>query len=254
MLYKLKETSNSKDSWVDVNHQSWPYISNDQMDHIYPNGGYRIIGDVGSRKESQFTLQYHDQCIDVAPYIPKLRSNEYCLGYIAVESNDFSDAYIRIIKRSNKKFLFLLLMLLLIGTGLFVGRDIWKQDEPSLDDSAISYHIEGLENKDPKNISIPLFGTIHVDSKTMKSTINLANPKGNPCYLGYRIILKERNEEIYRSKLIEPGTAIPGFKVNRKLEKGSYPSLIIVETYSLQDHSVKMNGGEMDVTLVVEEE
>ena len=26
MFYKLKETSNSKDSWVDVNHQSWPYI------------------------------------------------------------------------------------------------------------------------------------------------------------------------------------------------------------------------------------
>ena len=35
-------------------------------------------------------------------------------------------------------------MLLLIGTGLFVGRDIWKQDEPSLDDSAISYHIKKI--------------------------------------------------------------------------------------------------------------
>lgn len=42
--------------------------------------------------------------------------------------------------------------------------------------------------------------------------------------------------------------------MDKIVEKGSYPSLIIVETYSLQDHSVKMNGGEMDVTLVVEEE
>lgn len=255
MFYKLKECNYCNDNWIDKDRQSWPYIKNDDMEFKYPNGGYMIIGDIRDNKgeNSESTLNYENQFIGISPYISKLKSNEYCVGYIPVDSEDSEHSYIRIVKKTNRKLL-LFLILLLLGLLFFAGGNMLKNYKPDLDENAISYHIEGLENKDPENISIPLFGKVNIDSETMKSTVNLANPKGNPCYFRYSIVIKDGNIAVYESDLIEPGTAIPGFKLNKKLDKGSYPSSIIVETYSLKDHSVKMNGGEMDISLIVGKE
>ena len=183
-----------------------------------------------------------------------LKSGEKCFGYIRVESEDFADAYIRIIVKK-KTWLFLLpLLLLLLGLLILLGLKLMDGKGPDLDKSAISYHIEGLENKDDSNISIPIFGKVTVDSETMESEIHLANPKGNPCYFQYKIIMKDSKEELYKSGLIEPGTAIPKVTINKQLSPGEYPAMIVVNTFALEEHTVAMNGGEMDITLIVEEE
>ena len=59
--------------------------------------------------------------------------------------------------------------------------------------------------------------------------------------------------EIHKSKLIEPGTAIPTFQLNQTLKKGTYPATIRIKTYALSDYTIEMNGGEIDIELIVEE-
>lgn len=256
MIYKLLENENTKEFWIDSKKQFWPYISAKHMQKLYPNGGYMTVGDVKKKikKDSPSVLVGNGQKIPVLPFQPKLKSGEKCVGYIGVESEESAHTYIRIIEKK-KGWLFLLpLLLLLLGLLILLGLKLMDDKGPNLDNSAISYHIEGLENKDDSNISIPIFGKITVDSETMESEIHLANPKGNPCYFQYKIIMKDSKEELFKSGLIEPGTAIPKVSINQQLTPGEYPAMIIVNTFALEDHTVAMNGGEMDVTLVVKEE
>ncbi len=256
MIYKLLENENTKEFWIDGKKQFWPYISAKRMQELYPNGGYMTVGDVRkkNKKDCSSVLVGNGQKIPVLPFQQMLKSGEKCFGYIRVESEDFADAYIRIIVKK-KTWLFLLpLLLLLLGLLILLGLKLMDGKGPDLDKSAISYHIEGLENKDDSNISIPIFGKVTVDSETMESEIHLANPKGNPCYFQYKIIMKDSKEELYQSGLIEPGTAIPKVTINKQLSPGEYPAMIVVNTFALEDHTVAMNGGEMDITLIVEEE
>lgn len=256
MLYKLLENENAKEFWVDEKKQFWPYISAKRMQELYPNGGYMTVGDVRkkNKKDCSSALVGNGQKIPVLPFQQMLKNGEKCFGYIRIESEEVTDAYIRIIVKKKNLLLLLPLLLLLLGLLILLGLRLMVDKGPDLDNSAISYHIEGLENKDDSNISIPIFGKVIVDSETMESEIHLANPKGNPCYFQYKIIAKDSKEELYKSGLIEPGTAIPKVSINKQLSPGEYPAMIIVSTFALEDHTVAMNGGEMDVTLIVEEE
>lgn len=253
MEYKLRKHEGYSNTWVDQKQQSWPYISSEKMEAIYPGGGYMVVGEIHikQRKEANDVLMNDGQSIAVSSFSVNLRSNERCIGFIAVESEG-EIRFIRLIERKKNK-IYWWFLLLFIAAGLIVGGVLLKKEGPNLDESAISYHIEGLKNEDPSNISIPLFGKLKVDGRTMEVEAHLANPQGNPCYFEYRIILKDGNEELYHSKMIEPGTAIPKFVLNKKLKQGSYDGVIVIDTFSLKDHKTQMNGGEMDITLVVEE-
>lgn len=257
MEYKIKEHVQANKKLMDTRHQLWSYISLKEMEILFPNGGYIIAGDLKKEKKENSIgiLLGENQSIDIFPYVSKLRMTEKIVGYINVDDREHNDVFIRIIKRTYKKYLFILLFLFfaiaLIGGLIFLNS---TKDKPNLDENAISYHVDGLVNKDPSNISVPLFTQINIDKSTMKGAVHLANPEGNPCYFEYHIILKEDNTEIYRSDLLEPGTAVPNFKVNRELNEGIYPALMQIKTYSLNNHNVPMNGGDIDINLVVKEE
>lgn len=240
---------------TDNKNQSWLYIDTKKMQELYPNGGYVIKADLkkGKKEDCVGYLTDEVQQIEVFPYAHNLKANEKCVGFICVSSEDNRDSYIRIVKKSKRGLWFLLMLVslcfILLGGFFYLSGN---NNVPNLDDNAISYHIEGMENKDPSNISIPLFTQIKVDDKTMEAEVHLANPQGNPCYFEYHIVLKEENEDVYQSNLIEPGTAIPKFQLNRKLNKGSYDAMIRIKTFDLNDHTTPMNGGEIDIKLIVE--
>lgn len=255
MDYKKKRCENERLVMQDSKKQKWTYISNKEMGERFPNGGYLIVGDIKKGKDKDVIgyVVEDDKKIQLFPYNPNLKSNEKCMGFISVESEEKQEAFARIVKRTKRKTLLWLLLFALLIAG--IGGWYWfnGKDRPNLDETAISYHVEGLVNEDPNNISIPLFTELQIDADTMKGENHLANPEGNPCYFEYHIILKESEEEIYRSELIKPGYAIPEFTANRKLEAGTYPALIRIKTYNLEDHTAQMNGGEVDVQIVVKE-
>ena len=261
MDYNLLENKYSTNTFTDKNSQTWFCIHPQKMEELYPNGGYIIAADLKqeSKEKSIGCLIGENQKIEVFPYELQLKSNEKCVGFICISGSDNLDTFIRIVKKTRKKWflLSLLLSLLVVLVSLIAvfigGWIIFNENKPNLDKSAISYHIEGMENKNPSNISIPLFSRIKIDSTTMEGKVHLANPVGNPCYFEYHIVLKDGNKELYQSKLIEPGTAIPSFRLNQTLEKGTYPATIRIKTYALSDHTTPMNGGEIDIELIVEE-
>lgn len=122
--------------------------------------------------------------------------------------------------------------------------------EPDLDPDAKAQSDEETGGK-PDGIRIPGYPSITIDADTKDVKMNLMNPEGNPCYFTFEIILKEKNETIYTSKMVEPGKAITDVTLTRSLDKGEYPAVIKITTASLEDGST-MNGAEVETVLIAE--
>lgn len=245
----------------DQKNQEWEYISELQMQDLYPNGGFKILADLkkSDNESSIGTLIFEEKEIQIFGYQPKLKYSQRCLGYLRIENHGDVDSYIRVVgnrkKRGSYYFLFTVLVLLLIGLGyLFMMNR--ENNNINLDKEAISYHVEGMQNNDPNNISIPIFSEFKGKVGDSEMKYHLANPIGNPCYFKYYIVLvdKEKEEELYQSDLIEPGTAIPGFKLKRKLDVGTYQAIVRVKTYDLKNPKTEMNGGEVNITINIGED
>lgn len=56
-----------------------------------------------------------------------------------------------------------------------------------------------------KGIRIPGYPSITVPADTTDIEMNLENPAGNPCYFTFELVLKDTNETLYTSKMVEPG-------------------------------------------------
>ena len=46
------------------------------------------------------------------------------------------------------------------------------------------------------------------------------NPEGNPCYFTFTLVLKDTDETIYQSKMVEPGKAITQITLSKELSAG----------------------------------
>lgn len=255
---QIKKSVESDGLLKDKEGQQWDYITVNAMQERYPNGGYLILADIREGKESDICGYLHDELQKAVlyPYVAKLKRCQKCVGYIQVDSEENADAFVRIVKTDKKKkFLFWLIPLLLIS--LLLGGIYYmnqRETPPNLDENAISYHVDGMKNRDPNQIAIPVFTVFETKAADMKVKSNMANPEGNPAYFEYHVQLKDTKEEIYVSKLIEPGMAVPGFTIGKKLEPGEYEITVTVKCYDLNDHTKEMNGGAMDSKLVVKGE
>ena len=128
------------------------------MRQQYPNGGYLILVDskAGKKENAVGYLTQDDKKIEVFPHKTKLKAGETCVGFLQVESTVHEDTFVRVVKQKKIPPLcyLILLVLLLVGIGTWYLSS--RPKDPNLDQNAISYHVEGLENKDPSNIPIPL--------------------------------------------------------------------------------------------------
>ena len=120
--------------------------------------------------------------------------------------------------------------------------------EPNLDSNASETASNDGNNEEadkPEGIRIP------VPADTTDIEMNLENPAGNPCYFTFELVLKDTNETLYTSKMVEPGKAITNVTLSHGLEKGEYPAVIKISTASLEDGSA-MNGANVETTLIVQ--
>lgn len=250
MEWNIKKNSNSNNIFKDSLSYKWKYITKEELYNLYPNGGYRIIGDLRKKHNSNYEeiLNNEDSKVFLYPYTRKLKKSESVVGYIELEENP--DCYVRIIKLSYFKALLPILILLGI---FFLG--MWLSNKgkvPDLDEAAVSYRIEGVENKDPESISLPGISIITAKAGESKIEYPLQNPTGNECYMKYTIIDINTNEVLYVSGLIEPGMAVTKFDLIKSFSKGEYSILIKVNTFDINDYTKELNGGEMEAILKVE--
>lgn len=131
---------------------------------------------------------------------------------------------------------------------------IWfaqKDEVTGLDKTAVSYHIDGVKNTDENSILLPGISVINVKENDAHVEAALFNPEGNACYFRYTMILKDTEEVLYTSGLIEPGKAVTEFDLDKKFKAGTYPVEIHVETSDLKDPEIAYNGGNIDARLNV---
>ena len=125
--------------------------------------------------------------------------------------------------------------------------------DSAFDDSPVDYEWVMPEGGDTNEDQIILPGYVDLTFPAGEQEIEvvLPNPKGNPCYFRYTLMLEATGEILYQSKLIPPGKAVLAIKLSRPLSKGDYSLLIGIDSVSLADGRTPMNGGEQSVLLKV---
>lgn len=255
MNWHVKEIEYSR-SFTDALGSSWGYMSPGELADRYPNGGYRIVGDLKKHENpsGDLFLVQGETRVCIYPYQRKKTRALRTLGYIEVSAGGQPDCFVRV--RGGNLFagviLPVLAALLLAGLFLFGWLMTRKEEVPGLDQTAVSYHVEGMENTDPESISVPGVTVIEAEAGSARLDFPLVNPEGNTCYFAYTIRLEDTGEELYRSGLIEPGKAILEYDIARPLDAGTYDVLVQVETSDINDYTVQLNGAEIPATLKVQ--
>lgn len=253
MRYEVRKLKYCVKLWKDKNRKRWPYLTEKEAE-VQGIDLNNVFADVGKKKDyNGDCLFYAGRRLKLVDKKKELKKSEKIYGYIPCVNENGEEGYIRIIKKRKKWLALLLLLLLLIPILLGVKYFIDQNNKIDLDEAAISYQMpNGMKNENPEEIMIPVFGELTMVEGTTEITAGFANPEGNPCYFKYSIVLKEENKVLYESKWIQPGTAVVELNVSEKLPKGSYPILIKIDTGTLEDPDVAMNGGEVESVLKVE--
>lgn len=161
----------------------------------------------------------------------------------------------------------IILILLLIGGGVFVGLN-WKNwtsddpaskttshDNPDIDPGAKDWNGGTLPDKDEtggakKGIQIPGYPSIALPAGKTDVQVALLNPDGNRCYFTFEIVLDDTGETIYTSKMVPPGKAVTNITLSKPLSAGNYKATIKITTASVEDLS-PMNGANVQTELIV---
>ena len=121
-----------------------------------------------------------------------------------------------------------------------------------ISDEATSWEKELEDTSEgQQGIKIPGYGEITVASGETTWNITLLNPEGNECFFTYSVTLKSDGTRLYQTGLIKPGTAVTSFQAEKKLEKGEYPIIILVEASDMKEPEKKYNGGAVEAVLEV---
>lgn len=104
---------------------------------------------------------------------------------------------------------------------------------------------------DTPSISIPGFKTLTIPAYTTSVSAHLYNPESNPCYFEISITLKGGEQEIYKSKLLAPGTDLYTITLSQGVAAGTYEAVLCYNTYSMDGNFTPMNGAQVPFTLVV---
>ena len=227
----------------------------DQKTFMEQTRGKAIIcADVGVRgKKTEDILTDGEYSLSLCVTKQKPGFFQKIIGYIPCTDKQGS-LYVRVLGPSVVRIIVLVILLAILVTG---GMFLWlsRQEEgPDLDKAAIAYEMpEGLVNTNPDSITLPGYSLLTMSNTDGIVHIPLLNPEGNTCYFVYTISLVDSNEVLYESGYIEPGNAVPGFRLNQTLEPGIYDIKVDVAAWDIKDYTVPLNGGSIEAELEVEE-
>lgn len=254
MDWHIREQEYSR-TFKDAAGNAWGYMTAKELAGRYPNGGHRIVADLKKREKSSGDLFLTGEGKKSRLYVydRKKKRTERTIGYIDVSCLEHPDSFVRIRTGNVLRGVVLpAVLLLLLCAVFFLGWWLSREEEvPGLDDTAVSYRVEGMQNTDPESIALPGVSVIEMNAGDTKVDFPLINPEGNNCYMTYIIRDAQTDEVLYESGKIEPGMAVLSFDLNRTLEAGTYDILVQVKTADLEDYTVELNGAEIPAELVV---
>lgn len=238
------------------------YYTKSEMDDLYPAGGYKVCAQMGKG------LTECGECIsgDVGEKVYCVRKMPHVkiAGYIPVGE----DNYVAIVKDVILLWLFfaVLAMLLIAGLILFIYKSVtanatlpegptkpYGYIDPDAQEGEGEWSVPDKIDTSGKNIKINGITDLKLKAGVREQNFVFSNPKENPCYFKYEIVLTGTDEVIYTSQLVPPGYAISKFSLNRALEAGSYRAVIHVKTYTFDKQQRPLNNFDMKTNVTVEE-
>lgn len=257
MHYNIEILPGNCKKFKDSQGRKWTYLDEKEMQVLYPNGGFKIFGDMRRKMNGDADHFLVGTGKDAAqyglyPYGRKKSWLKKSTGYIKVKDEDGETGFIRILANAWIRQM-LVLSILLVCTCIFFG-GMWfaRMDTiPGLEKTAVSYHIDGVRNTDPESILLPGISRLKLKAGEVRIHTPLINPDGNTCYFKYIIQLADTKETLYTSGLIEPGKAVTEFDIMKTLKPGEYLVRIIVETRDTNDYETVYNAGNIDAVLEV---
>lgn len=163
--------------------------------------------------------------------------------------------------KTTKTIVIILLAIILVGGGIFVGINWnnWFESETEpvvadIDDNAEDYTGDkdtytGKKNTD--TIDIPGFDVMNMQASVKEQKVSLHNPSQNTCYFKMSIFLND-GTKLWESKLIEPGKAVYDLTLQQSLLAGSYENCTLkYECFALNEDQTPLNGSEIKFTLNV---
>ena len=112
---------------------------------------------------------------------------------------------------------------------------------------------KAAEEESIGGIAIPGWGSIHIQAGEKLVDVNLENPIDNDgkYYLSFSVYLKDQDEPLAETGLIQPGESALKLELNKALEPGEYEAVVLVQPYRMTDGSAT-NNAEIETILIAE--
>ena len=109
------------------------------------------------------------------------------------------------------------------------------------------------EEESTGGIAIPGWGSIRIQAGEKLVDVNLENPIDNEgkYYLSFSLYLKDQDNPLAETGLIQPGESALKLSLNRALEPGEYEAVVLVQPYRMADGSAT-NNAEIETILIAE--
>lgn len=227
-----------------------------QMKGIFPKGGYAVLGEhvLGSTEDTECSLRTDGVIIPVSPLDTASRLWHKPVGYIAISGTD--DTFVLVLRKV------LLIRFALVAAvaiaACIAAYFLWfapglQGDDLEIDAGAVEW--TGFPAEEPgipaDGIRLPGYKSISVQADTREVSIALHNPPENDCYLVMRLVLSETGEELFESKMIEPGKGLYAVTLSRALSPGTYKAQLQYEAYDRASLS-RLNGAVINLDVIAE--
>ena len=109
------------------------------------------------------------------------------------------------------------------------------------------------EEESTGGIAIPGWGSIHIQAGETLVDVNLENPIDNEgkYYLSFSVYLKDQDEPLAETGLIQPGESALKLSLSHPLDAGEYEAVVLVQPYRMADSSAT-NNAEIETILIAE--
>ena len=109
------------------------------------------------------------------------------------------------------------------------------------------------EEKSTGGIAIPGWGSIRIQAGEKLVDVNLENPTDNEgkYYLSFSVYLKDQDEPLAETGLIQPGESALKLSLSHPLDAGEYEAVVLVQPYRMADGSAT-NNAEIETILIAE--
>ena len=168
-------------------------------------------------------------------------------------------------EKNRKSMLLLVLALLLVAGGVFLGANCrkWSGDDPEGDTGQGKQQTEAgardwqgeqevyTGKKNENTIDIPGFDVMNLKAGEKEQKVNLYNPEQNTCYFKMTLSLSD-GTKLWESGLVEPGKGLYDITLDEAPEAGTYENALLkYECFTYDKNQSPLNGAEIKLTLNV---